>query len=281
MYNHFMIKFLKNLLIISIGATLAAFSLECFLVPNKIIDGGIVGISMMLSTITKYPLGLFTFCLNLPFIFLALQRFGKTFVINTFWAISVLSLSLSLFHHHVATNDAILATVFGGVILGLGVGLILKSQAAVDGTEIIAIRLTKKVGYSVGEIIMCINLFIYTLSGFLYGFDRAMYSILTYFIVYRVIDMAIDGFNEAKSVFIVTDYAKLIGDALLKELDKGVTYIDAEGGYTGKAKRIVYCVISRMELVKLKSLVHEIDENAFIAVENVHEFEGKRYRKKA
>lgn len=186
-----------------------------------------------------------------------------------------------MFHHHVATNDAILATVFGGVILGLGVGLILKSQAAVDGTEIIAIRLTKKVGYSVGEIIMCINLFIYTLSGFLYGFDRAMYSILTYFIVYRVIDMAIDGFNEAKSVFIVTDYAKLIGDALLKELDKGVTYIDAEGGYTGKAKRIVYCVISRMELVKLKSLVHEIDENAFIAVENVHEFEGKRYRKKA
>ncbi len=275
-----MIKFIKNLLVISIGATLAAFSLECFLVPNKIIDGGIVGVSMMLSTITKYPLGLFTFCLNLPFIFLALQKFGKTFVINTFWAISILSLSLSLFHHHIATNDAILATVFGGIILGLGVGLILKSHAAVDGTEIIAIRLTKKIGYSVGEIIMFINIFIYTLSGFLYGFDRAMYSILTYFIVYHIIDMTIDGFNEAKSVFIVTDYAKLIGDALLKELDKGVTYIDAEGGYSGKAKRIVYCVISRMELVKLKSLVHEIDENAFIAVENVHEFEGKRYRKK-
>ena len=275
-----MIKFIKNLLVISIGATLAAFSLECFLVPNKIIDGGIVGVSMMLSTITKYPLGLFTFCLNLPFIFLALQKFGKTFVINTFWAISILSLSLSLFHHHIATNDAILATVFGGIILGLGVGLILKSHAALDGTEIIAIRLTKKIGYSVGEIIMFINIFIYTLSGFLYGFDRAMYSILTYFIVYHIIDMTIDGFNEAKSVFIVTDYAKLIGDALLKELDKGVTYIDAEGGYSGKAKRIVYCVISRMELVKLKSLVHEIDENAFIAVENVHEFEGKRYRKK-
>ncbi len=275
-----MIKFIKNLLVISIGATLAAFSLECFLVPNKIIDGGIVGVSMMLSTITKYPLGLFTFCLNLPFIFLALQKFGKTFVINTFWAISILSLSLSLFHHHIATNDAILATVFGGIILGLGVGLILKSHAALDGTEIIAIRLTKKIGYSVGEIIMFINIFIYTLSGFLYGFDRAMYSILTYFIVYHIIDMTIEGFNEAKSVFIVTDYAKLIGDALLKELDKGVTYIDAEGGYSGKAKRIVYCVISRMELVKLKSLVHEIDENAFIAVENVHEFEGKRYRKK-
>lgn len=275
-----MVKFIKNLLVISIGATLAAFSLECFLVPNKIIDGGIVGVSMMLSTITKYPLGLFTFCLNLPFIFLALQKFGKTFVINTFWAISILSLSLSLFHHHIATNDAILATVFGGIILGLGVGLILKSHAAVDGTEIIAIRLTKKIGYSVGEIIMFINIFIYTLSGFLYGFDRAMYSILTYFIVYHIIDMTIEGFNEAKSVFIVTDYAKLIGDALLKELDKGVTYIDAEGGYSGKAKRIVYCVISRMELVKLKSLVHEIDENAFIAVENVHEFEGKRYRKK-
>lgn len=275
-----MVKFIKNLLVISIGATLAAFSLECFLVPNKIIDGGIVGVSMMLSTITKYPLGLFTFCLNLPFIFLALQKFGKTFVINTFWAISILSLSLSLFHHHIATNDAILATVFGGIILGLGVGLILKSHAALDGTEIIAIRLTKKIGYSVGEIIMFINIFIYTLSGFLYGFDRAMYSILTYFIVYHIIDMTIDGFNEAKSVFIVTDYAKLIGDALLKELDKGVTYIDAEGGYSGKAKRIVYCVISRMELVKLKSLVHEIDENAFIAVENVHEFEGKRYRKK-
>lgn len=275
---------LKNILhdsfFITIGAIVAAFSLECFLVPNKIIDGGIVGISIMASSITKIPLGMFTFCLNLPFIFLALQKFGKIFVMQTFLAITVLSLSTTFFHHYTVTKDAILATVFGGLVLGLGVGLILRNNAALDGTEIISIRLSKKLGFSVGELIMLMNIFIYAASGLLFGWDRAMYSVLTYVIVYKVIDMVIEGFNESKSVFVVTDLAYHIGQALMNNLDASVTYINAEGGFTGKSKRIVYCVISRLEIMKLKKLVHSVDPVAFIAIENVHEVDGVRFNKK-
>lgn len=273
-----MTNFIKKLLVITFGATLAAFAIEWFLLPNSIIDGGITGISMMASTISKKPLGIFTFFLNLPFIFLALQKFGKKFVFRTFWAVAVFSYALHFFEPYHATKDPILSAVFGGILLGIGVGLILRTNAAIDGTEILAIRLSKKMGFSVGEIIMFLNVFIFLSAGLLYGFDRAMYSILTYFIAYKMIDLTIEGFNETKSVLIVTDFSKEIGDCLMKSLDKSVTYIDAEGGYTGKKKRIVFCVISRLEIVKLKNIVHSIDENAFIAIENVHEVEGKRFK---
>lgn len=270
---------LKNLIIIMIGAAIAATALEGFLVPNTIIDGGIIGISIMVDYILKdIPLGAVIFCLNMPFIFLALKKFGKRFVFNTFWGISWLSIFVSLIHGHKVTEDLILSAIFGGVILGLGVGLILRNNGSLDGTEIIAIRLAKKIGFSIGEIIMTFNVFIFFSAGFLFGFDRAMYSMLTYFIAYKVIDVVLEGLNESKSVWVVTDYSKEMGDNIIKEMDTSVTYIDAEGGYSGRPKRIVYCVISRLEVAKLKQLVKEVDPSAFISIENVHEVEGVRIK---
>lgn len=225
-------------------------------------------------------LGAVIFCLNMPFIFLALQKFGKKFVFNTFWGISCLSMFVSLFHGHVITSDLTLAAIFGGVILGFGVGLILRNNGSLDGTEIIAIRLAPKLGFSIGEIIMTFNIFIFFAAGFLFGFDRAMYSMLTYFIAYKVIDVVIEGLNESKSVWVVTDYSKEIGDRIIGQMGVSVTYIDAEGGYSGQPKRIVYCVISRLEVTKLKQLVKEIDKTAFISIENVHEVEGVRVKKR-
>ena len=272
---------IHNLLFILIGSSIAAVGLECFLVPNSIIDGGIIGISIMVAYIFKqFPLGAVIFCLNMPFIFLALQKFGKQFVFNTFWGISWLAIFVSLLHNHKITDDLILAAVFGGVVLGLGVGLILRHNGALDGTEIIAIRLAPKFGFSIGEIIMTFNVLIFFSAGFLFGFDRAMYSILTYFIAYKVIDVVLEGLNESKSVRIVTDLSKEIGDKMITEMGASVTYIDAEGGYSGKSKRIIYCVISRLEVAKLKQLVKEIDPTAFISIENVHEVEGKRIKKR-
>ncbi len=273
--------YLHNLLFITIGAAVAAASLECFLVPNSIIDGGIIGISIMVDYLLKnVSLGAVIFCLNMPFIFLALQKFGKKFVFNTFWGISCLSMFVSLFHGHVITSDLTLAAIFGGVILGFGVGLILRNNGSLDGTEIIAIRLAPKLGFSIGEIIMTFNIFIFFAAGFLFGFDRAMYSMLTYFIAYKVIDVVIEGLNESKSVWVVTDYSKEIGDRIIGQMGVSVTYIDAEGGYSGQPKRIVYCVISRLEVTKLKQLVKEIDKTAFISIENVHEVEGVRVKKR-
>lgn len=272
---------IRNLFFITIGAAIAAVGLECFLVPNKIIDGGIIGISIMGAYIFKqFSLGAIIFCLNMPFIFLALQKFGKKFVFNTFYGISCLSILVSLCHNHKITDDLILAAVFGGVVLGLGIGLILRNNGALDGTEIVAIRLAPKLGFSIGEIIMTFNVFIFFSAGFLFGFDRAMYSILTYFIAYKVIDIVLEGLNESKSVRIVTDFSKEIGDKMIKEMGASVTYIDAEGGYSGKPKRIIYCVISRLEVTKLKQLVKDVDSSAFISIENVHEVEGKRIKKR-
>lgn len=280
-----LINFLKssinNLVFITIGAAVAAVALECFLVPNSIIDGGIIGISIMVDHILKSKsLGLVIFCLNMPFIFLALQKFGKRFVFNTFWGISMLSVFVSLCHGHLVTSDLILAAVFGGVILGIGVGLILRNNGSLDGTEIIAIRLAPKLGFSIGEIIMTFNVFIFFSAGFLFGFDRAMYSMLTYFIAYKVIDVVLEGLNESKSVWVVTDYSKEMGDRIIKQMGASVTYIDAVGGYSGQPKRIVYCVISRLEVTKLKQLVKDVDPSAFISIENVHEVEGVRVKKR-
>lgn len=272
-------NFLKNLPFLTLGAAIAASSLEGFLVPNNIIDGGVVGISIMASSVTNLPLGLFIFVLNLPFIFLAFKKFGKAFVFSTLYSVCVLAIAVTLLHGHHATDDLTLASVFGGVILGIGVGLILRSNGSLDGTEIVAIRLAKKSSFSVGEIIMFFNIFIFIAAGFLYGFDRAMYSMLTYFIAYKVIDVVLEGLNESKSLQIVTEIPEEIGNAIIDKMDTSVTYIKAKGGYSGNDKTIIYCVTSRLEVTKLKQLIKEIDPMAFIAVENVHEVEGTRFNK--
>ncbi|MDD3238450.1 MAG: YitT family protein [Candidatus Gastranaerophilales bacterium] len=271
---------IRKFIFLTLGAIIAAFALEGFLVPNRIIDGGVVGISIMCHTLTSKPLGLFIFCLNLPFLFLAYKKFGKRFVLSTLYSVSVLSIFVTVFKTTQVTNDFTLAAVFGGVILGLGVGLILRNEGSLDGTEIVSIRLAKKIGFSVGEIIMFFNVFIFLAAGFLYGWSQAMYSILTYFIAYKVIDIVIEGLNESKSIRVVSDFSNEIGQAIINDLDASVTYIDAEGGFSGAKKRIVFCIISRLELMKLKKIIKDIDPTAFIAIENVHEVEGVRIKKK-
>lgn len=265
---------------LGLGAFIAGFALEGFLIPNNMIDGGIVGISMMLSYITKINLGLLILLINAPFIFLAIKKLGKLFVAQTLFAIAMLGLGVNVFHHHAATDDPLLATVFGGVVLGIGVGIVLRNNAAMDGTEILAIRLAKRSGFSIGEIIMFFNIFIYACAGFLYGWDKAMYSVLVYFIAYKVIDVVLEGLNESKSVTIISSKAEEIGNTIIQKLDVGVTYISGKGGYTGAPKKIIYCVISRLELAKLKDLINSIDKAAFLAVENVHEVDGVRIKKK-
>ncbi len=267
---------------ITVGTLIAAFSLECVLIPNDVNDGGIVGISIMANYITHYSLGIFLIVLNLPFIVMAFQKFGKMFVFLMFYGLITLSLFSEIFLEtkYVFTNDTLLAALFGGMILGAGVGIVLKSNASLDGTEILAIKLAKKQPFSVGEIIMFFNIFIFTVAGFVYGADKAMYSAITYFIAYRVIDIVLQGLNEAKSIFIISSKYEEIGKEIMKNLDKSVTYLNAEGGYSGAKSKMVYCVITKIEIQKTKDIVNLIDPSAFIAIENIHEVDGKRYRDK-
>lgn len=270
-----------NLVFNTLGAFLAAFALECFLVPNQIIDGGIVGISIMSSYITHLNLGIFLIVLNIPFLLLALNEFGKKFIFLALYSVGVLALFVNFIssHIHAVTSDLLLSALFGGGILGTGVGIVLKNNACMDGTEILAMKVSKKFPYSVGEIIMFINIFIFLCAGFLYGWEQAMYSTLTYLVAYRAIDAVVQGLSEEKSIRIITDKGHELGDAIIKNLNKTVTYIEAQGGYSMAKKTMVYCVVPRIELSKLKELVQTVDKDAFLSIENVHEVYGKRYKK--
>lgn len=273
-------EYILKAIFITIGAFIVAVGLEMFLLPNKIIDGGVIGISMMVSYITKWNLGLLIFCINIPFILLALKNLGRKFVIQTFFATGMLAIATTILHGRQATEDLLLATVFGGIILGFGVGLILRNNASLDGTEMISINLSKKLKIiSVGELLMFINLFIYMGAGFLYGWDRALYSIMTYYIASKVIDSVLEGLDKAKSVRIFSEYYKEIGNAIMKDLDVSVTYMKALGGYSRQEKIQTYCVVNKFEMPRLKELVHTIDPRAFLVTEDVHEVEGVRVKK--
>lgn len=266
---------------LTIGAIIVAFALESFMFPHKIFDGGVIGVSMMLSYLTHTQLGLLIFLINLPFLVLAFSKLGVRFVLQTLYAVSVLSIFTNVFHWEIATKDPLLAPIFGGIILGTGVGLVLKNNASLDGTEIMSIRLSQKFSFmSVGQFLMGFNLFIYMAAGLMFGWDKAMYSILTYFIASKTIDIVMEGLNSSKSVRIVSEKYREIGKMIMKELDVSVTYIRSKGGYSGLDNVLTFCVVSRLELAKLKQLVKDIDPKAFLVIENVHEVEGVRVKKK-
>lgn len=271
-----MCKIVPNLIFIALGSIIAAFALDGFLLPHDIIDGGIIGISIIISHITKLNLGMLIILINMPFIFLAFKKMGKKFVFTTAYANIILAVALNLFHEYKVTDDLILSTVFGGLILGTGVGFVLKHAASLDGTEILSLLLSKKCGFSVGEIIMTINVFIYLAAGKVFSWESAMYSILTYFIASKMIDTVLEGINSSKSVRIISDEAGTIGNALIEKLDISVTYINGIGGYSGQDKDIIYCVIARLELPKMIEIAKEIDPRAFVSVVDVHETYGGR-----
>ena len=273
---------LRKAFFLALGALIAAFAIECFLVPNEIIDGGIVGISIILNYFSSnIELGTFIFLLNIPFVFLAFNKIGKKFVLQTIYAVGALSLGVNYFHNwNTITTEPVLIIVFGGILLGTGVGLVLKNGGSMDGTEILSVVLSKKFGFSVGEWIMAFNILIYTAAGFVFGIENAMYAVLTYFVAYKVIDIVQEGLNTSKAVRIISDHAKEIGKELMETLELGVTYTKGTGAFSGKEKDMIYCVVSRLELNRLKEITKAIDNTAFIAVVDVHETYGGKIKKK-
>ncbi|PFO06881.1 hypothetical protein COJ85_06410 [Bacillus sp. AFS076308] len=274
-------RIIVRIIMITIGAILMATGLEIFLVPNHVIDGGITGISIMLAHITGWKLGLFLFLLNLPFVYMGYKQMGKTFAFSTIYGIIVLSIFTSFFHPIPPfTEDILLATLFGGMILGIGVGLVIRNGGALDGTEILALVINKKVPFSVGQIIMFMNIFILGAAGFVFSWDRAMYSLLAYVIASKAIDTVVQGLEETKSVWIISDNAKEIGDAVNDRLGRGVTYLNGEGAYTGDNKKVIFSIISRIEESKLTTIVEEIDPTAFLAIADIAEVRGGRFKKR-
>ncbi|WP_284641225.1 YitT family protein [Paenibacillus silviterrae] len=275
------VKLLRRIFFLTLGAALVSVGLEIFLVPNSIIDGGVVGISIISSYLFGGPLGLYLLLLNLPFLFVGYKQIGKTFALSTLFAVIIMSIGTYKLHPVAPlTIDPLLAAVFGGIIVGIGVGMVIRSGGSLDGTEIVAILVSKKSPFSVGEIVMFFNFFILGSAGFVFGWDRAMYSLIAYYIAFKMIDLTIEGFGESKSVWIISDSVRDIGDAIIQRLGRGVTYLSGEGGFTGDDKQVIFCVVTRLEEAKLKSIVEEIDPTAFLAVGNIHDVKGGRFKKK-
>ena len=264
-----------------IGAMIAAFAIEEFLVPCTILDGGIVGISIMINNLSGISLGMLTLALNIPFLLLGMRKLGAKFIVKSAVAMVTFSSFLEVFGSIVdVTHENLLAVCFGGVFLGVGVGVVIRAGGCLDGTETVAIFLNKKFNLPVGRTVLFINVVIYTVAGFLFGFDRAMYSLLTYFITSKVIDFVEEGVEQAKAAMIITDEGQMIADEIYKRMGRTVTILEGEGLISGK-KTVLYCVLNRFEIYELKRLIKEVDASAFITISDVAEIIGNHIKKKA
>lgn len=274
---------LCRLLMIIVGAFIYTVGLDVLLVPNHIIDGGVVGISLMAATVSGYSFSIFVVLINLPFLYIGYRVIGKTFTLSTLFGIIWMAIFSMIMHGTTPlTTDPFLGAIFGGIILGIGVGLIIRNGGSLDGSEVVAIIFDKRSSFSVGEIVMIFNLFIMTAAAFVYGWNSAMYSLIAYFIAYKMIDITITGLEESKGVMIIIDeeHSKAISDVLNARLGRGVTIIYGEGAYLHQPKHVLYTVVTRLEITKLKDIVYEIDDKAFITISDVHDVFGGQFGKK-
>ena len=273
-------KFLWEYFMLAIGAAIAAIAIEEFLVPCTILDGGVVGISIMVNNLTGIRLGLLTLILNIPFLLVGMKVLGKTFLVKAGFAMMMFSLFLEVFSPMKdATDEYLLAVCFGGILLGIGVGIVIFFGGCLDGTETVAILLNRKFNLPVGRTVLFFNIIIYSVAGFLFGFDRAMYSLLTYYITSKVLDIIENGMDQAKAAMIITNEGKQIADMIYKQMGRTVTILEGEGLISGK-KDVLYCVLNRLEVYELKKLIKEADASAFIAINEVSEIIGNHIKKK-
>lgn len=268
------IHFGSNFFWILIGSALAAIGIKLLLAPNNLIDGGVVGVSMIGSYLfgPKY-LPLFYIILNLPFLFLALRLIGKTFVFQMCIAVLLFAGFAIMLDDFPPFHGESLEVIFlGGVVLGAGIGLVIRKGASLDGTEILAIIINRKKGFTVGQVILFINIFIFTAAGFVYqDWHTALQSLMVYIVASKIMDTVIVGFEETKSVIIVSSEPKKIARAVMSELGIGLTVLYGRGGFSNSEQEILYVIVERLQLAELKEIVHREDSGAFIAVENLHE----------
>lgn len=269
-------------LMIMLGAACAAFSVECFLLHNTILDGGVTGVSMIIGKLTGIPLSILIVVINIPFFFMGYKALGKRFLFRGLLAILLFSSLLEVFSDiGYATDSKLLAVVFGGVLLGVGVGTVLRFGGCLDGTEIAAMLLSKKVSVSTGGIIFIINIIIYSVAGFCFSWQSAMFSLLTYFITFKIIDLVEVGLEQAKAAMIITDNADELADSIYRRLGRTCTFISAEGLVSGSKKTVLYCVITRVEVSELKRIISESDVSAFVTISEVSEILGNHIKKRS
>lgn len=265
---------LVTFLCIAIGSFLAAASIQVFLMPNRLIDGGIIGISLILARVfgEAYLSG-FVIVLTIPFLYLAYKFIRRTFVIQMFIAVMLFALFNTLLHSVPAFyGDPLEIIVIGGALLGIGCGLIIRYGGCLDGTEILAIIINRKKGYTVGQVVLFINFFIFSAYGIIFrDWHIALQSLMMYIVAFKMMDLVIVGLDELKSVLIISSRSDELAERITNELGLGLTIMHGRGGFSGSAREILFIIVERLDLAELKEIVLNVDPSAFMAIENLHE----------
>ncbi|MGN6416051.1 MAG: YitT family protein [Pseudobacter sp.] len=275
----------KDAVLIIIGILSAGFGLKSFLLPVKFIDGGATGLSLLTSALTGWPLALIIGLINIPFILIGYRQIGKVFTIKTVLAIVGLSLCLALVDYPIVTSDKLLVAVFGGFFLGAGIGFAVRGGGVLDGTEILAIYLSRKTGTTIGDVIMMINVLIFASAAYFLGIDKALYSMLTYLSASKTVDFLIEGIEEYTGVTIISPKNEEIGRVITEKLGRGITVYKGAGGfgkrgYVQEDQLILFTVITRLEISRLKHEIEIIDPNAFVVMNSIKDTRGGMIKKR-
>ncbi len=276
---------LGNAVLIFLAVILAAFGLKGFLIPNHFIDGGVTGISLLTAQLTGIPVSVWLVLFNIPFIILGIKQINRGFAFNTAMAIISLALVLLFIDFPVITNDKLLISIFGGFFLGSGIGLAIRGGCVIDGTEILAVYINRKSFLSIGDIILLINVFIFLIAAFILDIETALYSILTYLSASKTVDFIIQGIEEYTGVTIISNKSNAIRQVIMEKLGRGVTIYKGERGMgetTFKSKEIdiIFTVVTRLEVSKLKTEIELIDHKAFIVMNSINETKGGIIKKR-
>ncbi|WP_172256559.1 YitT family protein [Saccharibacillus deserti] len=277
-----LLKIFSRVLLIVIGGVMTAYGLEAVLIPNQVSDGGVTGLSIVGSQLFGIPLGLLIAILNLPFVWLGYKQIGKSFALYSIVGIAALAISASLMHHipTIIDGDTLLVTVVGGIIIGTGMGLALRNGGALDGIDMLAVLLSRKLPFGTSDLILFLNTFVFVVVSFVFGLQGAILSALAYFIASKVIHIVEEGLSGSKTFKIITNQPEVMVETIRDRLGRGATYSDAYGGYSNEQFKEITCVINRLEESKIKEIIHEIDPNAFVVVYDVAEVRGGNFKKK-
>ncbi|KQC30944.1 YitT family protein [Flagellimonas eckloniae] len=275
---------IKDTFFIVTGIFSAAFGLESFLLPNRFIDGGATGISLLVTELTSVPLWVLIILVNIPFLFLGYRVLGKQFTIKAILAILGLALVLVFVQFPEVTQDKLLVAVFGGFFLGAGIGLSIRGGSVLDGTEVLAIFLSRKMGAKIGDVIILINILIFLAAAYLLSIEAALYSMLTYLAASRTLDFVLEGIEEYTGVTIISEKSEEIRVMITEKLGRGLTIYKASGGYGKKGEHneydVVYTVITRLEIRKLNIELNKIDANAFVVMNSINDTKGGMVKKR-
>ncbi len=279
-----LVRQVKDLIFITLGIFSASFGLKGFLLANHFIDGGATGISLLISAVTSTPLYVLIICVNIPFIVLAYTILGRTFAIKTALAISGLALCLVFVHFPDVTKDNLLVALFGGFFLGAGIGLSIRGGAVIDGTEVLAIYLSRRFGTSIGDIIIIINIFIFSAAVYFLSVEIALYSMITYLAASKTLDFIVEGIEEYIGVTIISSHYEEIRKMIIEVLGRGVTVYSGKRGYGKRGETaevdIIYTVITRLELNKLNIEIEKIEPNAFVVMSSIKDTRGGMIKKR-